>query len=101
MMPAAAPSEAPAPGKTICISQQADGSFSVGDHEAYMSQQGGEAEGMLETGAEGGMEESAMTPAATIDEALDLVRGLLEGPQTEQMSIEQAFQGGFEGSQQA
>lgn len=78
MMPAeAGMAEAPA-GKTVCITANPDGSFSVGDHEAYMAQQGGE--GMGEAPAMGAETPAkpGMTPAASIDEALDMARQMLQ-----------------------
>ena len=81
--------EAPeAPAKVVCIEMASDGSFSV-----YPKRE--EPMDGMDSGAEG-VNPPAQT-AASIDEALDLARGMLEGPETEQMSVEKAFQGGFKG----
>lgn len=73
-----------APAKTVCITASPDGTYSVGDHDAYMAQQGGGEEmGGMETPEAPGMgaemaEKPGMTPAATIDEALELARQMLQ-----------------------
>lgn len=71
-----------APAKTVCITASPDGTFSVGDHDAYMAQQGG-GEEMGEAPEAPGMgaempEKPGMTPAASIDEALELARQMLQ-----------------------
>lgn len=73
--------EAPeAEGKTVCITANADGSFSVGDYAAYMAQQGGGEEmgEMPEIMGAEMAEKPGMTQAASIDEALDLARQMLQ-----------------------
>lgn len=76
--PEAAPAmgDMAAPAKTVCITASPDGTFAVGDHEAYMAQQGG-GEEALAMGAEPA-EKPGMTPAASIDEALDMARQMLQ-----------------------
>lgn len=74
-----------APVKVICISQQADGSYSVYEEapEAEEAMPGAEAGAEMGgmAGAMGEMSEGAAPgaqPAASIDEALELARGLLQ-----------------------
>lgn len=74
--------------KTVCITSNADGSFSVGDHAAYMAEEGAEMEG--ETGDIG--EKPGMTLAASIDEALDMARQML---QDDGRSPEEAVMSGY------
>lgn len=68
--------QAPQPVKTICIDVMADGTFMVGTEEP-------EAGAMPGMGAEMGGEgaepaEETMKPAASLDEALEMARGLLQ-----------------------
>ena len=94
--PEAAPAmgEMAAPAKTVCITASPDGTFAVGDHEAYMAQQGGGEEmgEMPEAMGAEMAEKPGMTPAASIDEALDLARQLL---QDDGRSPEEAMMAGY------
>ena len=69
-----------APTKTVYIEMAADGSLTVG-LKSEMDMMGGMEEGM--EGMEGAPEgaEPGMKPAASIDEALQMARQLLEGDQ--------------------
>lgn len=95
-------SPAAGPTKTVCIEMTADGTFMVGLEKPEaepMTGGGADMEGM-EGMPPGGAEEpekSNMKPAASIDEALEMARGLLEGDESGEMTVEQAFQGGFNG----
>lgn len=100
MMPAEAgmPEAPAAPVKTICINVMADGTFTVNEEAPEAEEAGpmmGEAPAEPPEAAE-----PAAQPAASMDEALNLARQMLEGAKSEEMSVEQAFQGGFKGTQQ-
>lgn len=44
-------------------------------------------------------ESAGAQTASSIDDALEMARQMLEGAPSEEMSVEQAFQGGFNGEQ--
>lgn len=79
-----------APAKTVCITANPDGSFAVGDHAVYMAEQGGGEEAPA-MGAEPA-EKPGMTPAASIDEALELARQML---QSDGRSAEEQMMAGY------
>lgn len=86
-MPAAPEAE----GKVVCIAMSADGTFKV-----YMNEEDDSVQkipGMEPTPAPEGQS------ASSIDDALEMARQMLEGAPSEEMSVEQAFQGGFNGEQ--
>lgn len=87
------------PVKTVCIEKQADGTFKVGleepEAESMTTGGGADLEGM--EGMPPEAPEDNTKPAASIDEALDMARQILEGDDAGGMTVEQAFQGGFEG----
>lgn len=70
----AAPATTETEGKTVCISMMAEDSFSV-----YMKDDG------------------EPQPANSIAEAFEMAQNMLMGEQSDEMSVEQAFQGGFKG----
>lgn len=83
------------PVKTVCIEMAADGSFKVGLEPKEPATMPGMGE--TESPDMEASEEAAMKPAGSIDEALDMARQLLEGDASGGMTVEQAFQGGFNG----
>ncbi len=90
-----------APGKTICITANADGSFTV---ELEPAETAPEAP---EMGTENGMQDMAEDKTegetgqtvASLDEALALAKQMLGGGE-DRMSVEQAFSEGFNGQPQ-
>lgn len=83
-----------ADGKTVCITMNPDGTFKVYMEGAESAEaMPGQPPMPEEQGSEGAQTASSM------DEALDMVRQMLEGTPSEEMSVEQAFQGGFNGEQ--
>ena len=79
-----------AEGTTVCITMLPDGSFKVYAEGAEEDMPG--AEPMTEE-----QESAGAQTAGSMDEAFKLARGMLEGGAGEGMSVEQAFQGGFNG----
>ena len=95
------PNSQPAPGKTVSITQNADGTFTV---EAEPKAEMPEAPEMAaENGAQDMAEDKAEgEPAQTVkslDEALAAVKQMLGAPADDRMSVEQAFKGGFQGDE--
>jgi len=83
--------------KTICIEMLDDGSFSVyeGAPEAEEGMEAAQMEGMPAM-PEVESDSTQGQPAATVDEALELARGMLGGEQAAPgKSPEELFQGGF------
>ena len=89
--------------KTICIKSLDDSTFSVYE-EAEEGMEGMEAApgataapmaGMPEVESDSTQEEPEQ-PAATLDEALEIARGMLGGEQAAGKSPEELFQGGFQ-----
>lgn len=66
-------------GTTVCITASPDGSFTVGDHEAYMSQQSGTMPDEIPGEVPEANENPGMTQAGSLDEALEIARGMLQG----------------------
>lgn len=86
--PAAVPAAPEQTGSAVTITKLPDGTFTVAPEtdDAAMTP---------ETPGMESQEESSAQPAATIDEALDLARQMLDGGG--EMSPEQAFSDSFEG----
>jgi len=83
----------------ICIKIDDAGQISVGtmDHEAKEGMAGGMKPGMQETPLMGA-EQGDMQPVASIDEAMEVARGLLEGQGAEMAGKAQAaFEDGYGG----
>ena len=90
-MPAAPEAE----GTTVCITMMPDGSFKVYAEGAETEPSMPGQEPMTEE-----QESAGAQTAGSMDEALKLARTMLEsGGEGEGMSVEQAFQGGFNGDQ--
>lgn len=78
----------------ICIESQDDGTYLVGE-DAPMGEGAEMGEGMPQEMVQD--QAQGMKPAASLDEALEMARGLLGSSNSGGMSVEQAFQGGFNG----
>jgi len=97
--------EQPAADVTVCITKKADGTYLVGlerpeAEEAMATSQPGAAQAMPGMPpAAGGSgepgEQDGMQPAEDIEQAMTMARQLLEAGASEEMTVEQAFQGGF------
>jgi len=84
----------------ICIKIDDAGQISVGtmDHEAKEGMAGGTKPGMQETPLMGAEQGENLQPVGSIDEALEVARGLLEGQGSEMAGKAQAaFEEGYGG----
>lgn len=93
--------EAPqeAPGKTVSITANADGSFTVEAEPQAGAPEAPEmdAENGMQDMAEDKAEGEPSQTAKSVDEALALAKQMLTGGESDQMSVEQAFSDGFNG----